>query len=267
MKKIFIASLIIFIFGTIYPAYATLIGYWDFNEGQGSTAYDSSGSNYNGDVYGVEWQSGIEGSAIEFDGTPDDFVIIDHCIQPTDGITIAAWILPYSLPEYEPGEYQIVTHRNYRFQLRFDGALNTAIEDHDASPTNIYGEMNYYAGTVYEDNWHHVALTYSSESPRYIKFFIDGELVGTSPEYTGGDGKIEYDSTARLTVGKGYLSGWQRPFHGIIDELKIFDEGLAEDDIALLYREFAPQPVPEPSTFFLLLGLLGFAGIMRKTKS
>ena len=44
------------------PAQAENTGWWKFDEGSGTTAYDSSGNDHNADVLGTpEWVAGLPG--------------------------------------------------------------------------------------------------------------------------------------------------------------------------------------------------------------
>ena len=55
-------------------ARADLVGHWTFDEGQGTTAYDSSGNDHHGTLQGdPQWVTGYIGGALELDGT-DDYV-------------------------------------------------------------------------------------------------------------------------------------------------------------------------------------------------
>ena len=47
-----------------------LVGWWELDEGEGQTAYDSAGSN-DGTIYGATWTTGKLGGALEFDGNGD----------------------------------------------------------------------------------------------------------------------------------------------------------------------------------------------------
>jgi len=70
-------------------------GIWHFDEGEGSTTYDSSGNNNNGNVHGANWTSGINGSALSYNGL-DDYVVVPDSpgLHITDAITVEVWMNP-----------------------------------------------------------------------------------------------------------------------------------------------------------------------------
>ena len=55
------------------------VGYWEFDEATGSTAFDSSGSGRSGTlVNGPTWTAGRIGGALSFDGVNDYVEITDE---------------------------------------------------------------------------------------------------------------------------------------------------------------------------------------------
>ncbi|MHC4120593.1 MAG: hypothetical protein ACYSWO_24120, partial [Planctomycetota bacterium] len=73
----------------------SLVGWWKFDEGSGTIAYDSSGNGLDGIFEGnPEWVSGRLGGALEFDG--DDWVNVGnpHDLVITEAISIACWVNP-----------------------------------------------------------------------------------------------------------------------------------------------------------------------------
>ena len=59
---------------------ADMIGYWNFNEGSGTTAADSSASNKNGTINGdPQWVDAKFGKGLQLDG--NDYVKIDAYSQ------------------------------------------------------------------------------------------------------------------------------------------------------------------------------------------
>jgi len=47
-----------------------LVGWWKFDEGSGTIAYDSAGSNH-GAIYGAQWIASPIDGALSFDGVND----------------------------------------------------------------------------------------------------------------------------------------------------------------------------------------------------
>ena len=78
-----------------------LVGYWTFNgadiDWSTNTAYDRSGQDNNGTIYGAKPAIGKVGQALKFDGV-DDYV--DIGAGPTGVKTIAFWVYPETTTEY-----------------------------------------------------------------------------------------------------------------------------------------------------------------------
>ena len=78
-----------------YPDRAGTVGYWHFDEGSGTIAYDSSGQGNNGTIYGATWTSGKVGGALEFDGKDDYVEVPDNPSLDTgsdEDVTIEVWV-------------------------------------------------------------------------------------------------------------------------------------------------------------------------------
>ncbi|NOR84804.1 DUF2341 domain-containing protein, partial [archaeon] len=72
-----------------------LAGWWHFDEGSGTDAFDSTTNDNDGTVNGAEYNSsGQFSSALQFDG--DDYVTVpdDNTLDMTDTITLSAWVSP-----------------------------------------------------------------------------------------------------------------------------------------------------------------------------
>ena len=77
-------------------ASADLLAHWGFDEGSGTTAFDSSGNGHDGTLIGdPQWVAGKIGGALEFNGA-DSIVDIPYSpeMTPTEGTTMAAWVFP-----------------------------------------------------------------------------------------------------------------------------------------------------------------------------
>lgn len=85
------------------------------------------------------------------------------------------------------------------------------------------------ASTVINDEWHHYCLTYKTGT---ITFYRDGVKLGTAR--AGNSVPV----LEQFTIG-----GTEQPFNGIIDELRIWNNVIAEKNVIAI----ANQPVADPA--------------------
>ena len=79
-RKLICLLTFIVVLGTAGNASADLLGYWRFDEGSGTIAYDSSGNGFDGTFEGdPQWVAGATGMGLELDG--DDWV---NCGTPPE---------------------------------------------------------------------------------------------------------------------------------------------------------------------------------------
>ena len=72
------------------------------------------------------------------------------------------------------------------------------------------------------DSWHHVAVTFDGEM---ITVYADGEQVGEVAQA----GPVVDSSGFDLHIGNG--AAMDRPFQGVLDEIRIWNRVLEEDEI------------------------------------
>ena len=219
-----------------------LVGLWHFDEGSGTTAFDSSGNNNYGTIYGAgcipdQWG----GQALSFDGV-DDYVDCgnDASLDITTAITIEAWVYPGSaglnnygrITDKYPAPCLLVGPNG---QLRWFGNIGGTSVDKEVC-----------ANCVSWNSWHHLALTYNmDEATPTIRGYVDGELKGI---ITGYSGPLSI-SSVHLAIGNsldGAAYYLKRAFNGLIDEVRIYDYALSADTIGDHYSE----------------GIYGFNGLM-----
>jgi len=164
---------------------------WHFDEGEGNTTREATGSGNNGTLNGnIKWGEGRSSNALEFSGSNADnqWVEVPHSddLDIRDAITMEAWIFPKSI---YPGRPTII-YKQSAYHLRIDNDSRLS--------TYLYGvgSASYYKsdGQVELNKWTHVAVTYDGEK---IKFYIDG-IQDTS--VITATGKIQ-SSQARVLIG------------------------------------------------------------------
>ena len=245
-RKLVFSISFVFILGLFLTsaAQADLVGWWRLDEGSGTTASDSSGGGNDGTFVGSpEWTDGKVGGALEFDG--GDSVSVDGAadINP-ESITLMTWV---NFSDVDPAamERQDYLSRgdDYAFSLHEWGARDgTAAEGKISGIVTSAGGWTVLAGNtdVEADIWYHTAMTYDAGTDALI-LYLDGEVDGEMTLTTG----LEHRLGGALTLGT--FSG--RDLLGKLDEVKIFDVALSQDEIKAEMGgagfAYAYNPIPE----------------------
>lgn len=186
------------------------------------TTSDASGNGNRGILMkGPRWATDGSRNALEFDGT-DDYVEIAHhpCLCVTTGVTVMAWI---KTPRYaEPGQtYQGILAksndpRSYSFYTTSAGKLHFS-----TGPSPYLGSIS--GQTVPLDEWVHVCAMARDGVHR---FFINGAPAGEGNSGVTLPGESD---TAPVVIG----NTWQpvRAFAGLIDDVRIYNRGLADEEV------------------------------------
>jgi len=227
---IFLAILVLIIWaGTGHGAIdETMVLALSFDEGQGKVAKDSSQYGFDGDVDGAEWVDGKFGKALEFDGEGVDVVVVADTpeLLLLEGGTLMAWSYIMTGAGHASWPRIMIksinnggTTNGYDFLFDRAGGYSIRFCVHtDVAPgtaCNSYFPME-------TDSWHHVAVTFDGET---ILVYADGEQVGEGVQLGPTIDSTGFD----LHIGNGAV--FDRPFHGIHDEIRIWNRALSEDEI------------------------------------
>lgn len=178
---------------------------------------------------GVEPQNAAYGA--QFDGVNDHIAVTNgDSLRYTGGdMTIELWFKPTD----SGNGYLLSTPFNasgdYNYQLAYNNGL-TFVLGVDGVDASTELELNYTPAESMAGDWHHVAVTLSSDGG--AKLFVDGELKdsGTQSWATPTDPLSGApDITPYLSIGAGYPHGpgWggdaSSAYQGSIDEVRISD--------------------------------------------
>jgi len=205
------------------------------NEGSGSIVYDHSRYGNNGQIVGANWTQGKFGWALSFDGV-DDYVNIGNTssLQLSNSWSVSVWFLVRSLPHNSgiieknwryntPKRFAMWISRNERF-LAFDVSRsdNVRIDAHTSANLIEFGK------------WYHAVAVYDGAN---IYLYVNENLEATSSP--GVIGKLD---VGNLVVGYAAAS---EVIDGLIDEVRIYNRALSEEEIKslyLYYQNFEVRP-------------------------
>jgi hypothetical protein len=208
------------------------VGYWKFDEGTGTTAYDSSGNNNHGSlVNGPSWVDGKIGKALSFDQLGQYINVLDSNSLDigTSDFTLAAWVYSEDRSGLPYGAGAILSKTllgwpppGYFFGILNNGSIYFELTRSPGGPENIVsGASNV---PVPMNEWHYVAVTFQRNGNAI--FYLDGNQVG-SVDISSEMGDISNDRP--LLIGESET--YSNQFKGDIDEVKIYNRTLSANEI------------------------------------
>jgi hypothetical protein len=245
-------------------AFGDLVGHWTFDEGSGTTAYDSSGNGYNGTISGgAAYTTGrISTGALSFDGV-DDFVTVAHnsaLALANSEYTVAYWFKRES-NTVAGTVFQALGNETKGFG-NYTHSNNNMYLVHGSGTPNSYGNSNSAFTYVEPAEWHHVAQVYNKDGAT-IYLYVDG-----TPYAYPASGPL-VDSGMNMLFGASYggLGNVANFLTGAMDDVQIYNQMLSTSQVATVMGG-GVIGVPEPSAIVLLgigaLSLLAYAWRKRK---
>jgi hypothetical protein len=199
---------------------AGLIGWWKFDETEGTTAKDSSGGNHNGTLNGnAKWAQGKIGGAIDLDGKNSFVKIADKSTFDIAGqITVACWVSFRSVPNNYTA---IVTKGDNSWRL-------STVENQRKFHASVADWQRIVLDGTIEvaaNQWHHVVMIYDGKK---VCIYVDGKLDVCKP-YKDGIAKNDFD----VLIGEN-AEQKGRFFDGLLDDVRIYNYAFPENQIAAL---------------------------------
>jgi hypothetical protein len=211
-----------------------LVGWWKFDEAAGNTAGDASPHKRDGTLadessFEKNSTSGKVGKALQFDGKKTWVEVKDYKgIGGTRPRTVAAWIKA-TAPQGEIASWGTADFG----QMFTFGYIRGRV---GITPDGGYLYMN---PETHDDQWHHVAVVVrQAELPNLhddVKLYLDGGpaeihdigLLDLWPLQTG--------DKLNVRIGRG--------FKGCLDDLRLYDRALPDDQIQALFKLESNRPL------------------------
>ena len=211
-----------------------LVAWWQFDEGSGTTAFDSSGNGNDASFAGApQWVGdGRFGKALQFDGVADYVAAPDSESLDINGdkLTLAAWMNGTSWATSHVVRKIADTGTGSVYMLRVQANVLRAIMSTSAGELSVEGVTQPSTG-----EWIHVALVYDGAEVRvYVNGAVDGrgDIAGPVVE-----------SNNEVRIGRGEPAGY---FNGMIDDVRIYNRALTDDEIKALdppkLQAYKPDP-------------------------
>ena len=232
-------------------AYATdtsdesLVLYFSFDELDGDTVIDHSQYGNDGTIAGApELVAGKFGNALKLNGQ-SDWVEVPHAeiLTVDENVTVMAWINAERHKGPNDQRWQGILAkgngpRSYSFYTEFPS---------ECLHLSAGGSGSVCTGKVALNEWQHVAAHVEDGTHRY---WLNGEAVG---EFDGQNPLPGTADTADVLVGKTHEGN--REFLGLIDEVRIWNRALSEDEIlAEMETSLTPvEPLGKLSTAWAVL--------------
>jgi len=213
--------------------FAGLLAYFPFN----GNANDESGHSRNGSVHGASLTTDRfdnPNSAYYFNGISDYISLLPpNSFIGLNNYSISFWVKPTGIP-VNSGEIMI--------GIGSASSPYSQAVSYKTSATSYYGASynvgnnpieSYSTACCFErNNWVHVVITRDSYN---VNSYINGTLIihQTTCETNGQDADYGTAPFAAIIGGRSNLSP-KNFFKGIIDEVRIFDRALSDNEIAQL---------------------------------
>jgi len=213
------------------------ISHWKFDEGSGTIAYDSAGSNDGTLVNSPTWITGQINSALHFNGTNQYINIPNNSTQQitTNQITLSAWItLDANVGNTQKKIICKQMNENTTWALiifgsGYGGSTGNQVIFHDSSGSHYRTCLSpTHLGT---GQWYHVAAT---DNAGKVKIYINGQLDSSFDNGYGIPSNID----APIVIAKTNPSSTYF-FDGLIDDVRIYNRALFGTEIQQIYNEGA----------------------------
>ncbi|MFJ3766242.1 LamG-like jellyroll fold domain-containing protein [Streptomyces sp. NPDC090082] len=201
---------------------------WNLDEGTGTTARDAGPGGRTLTLNeGTGWGTGVDGSALTFDGQGHFAQTDGPVIDTTTSYSVSAWATLDSLP----GNYATVVSQDGRrqenpFYLQYgQGAFAFSTPG---------GNRARYVMTPEPGRWYHL-VGVRDATKNEIRLYVDGVLAATA---AAGPADV---STGPFTLGRAKWGGGNVDFwKGSVDGVHAFDKALSSEEVTALHAAEKP---------------------------
>ena len=214
-----------------------LVAWWMFDDEGTGTVIDYSGNDHDGTFHGTAaYAPGIDGGALMLRGDSTDYVTIPGykgVLRISNNVqhafTITAWI------KTNDGAGEIVGWGNNSGRQRVEFRLEGGRLRVEHGSGNKRGDNN-----VNDNQWHHVVLVVPEDGDMEgTIFYLDG-VGGPQRTISNPANKFNLVANFDVQIGRRYNTSG-RILDGLLDDVRIYDKALTQDEINFIILRFDPM--------------------------
>jgi len=193
--------------------------YYSFNEDYGDEVLDNSGRGHHAHAHGAKYVSdGRSGRSLSFDGQDDYLSTPDIHL---DNFTFSAFVktlLPANKPNTNNRRLFLLCHGPHYYALQGNSAGSIGLD------LTGHRGVDEYSWKFEANTWTHIAVTYDRP---VVKLYKNGKLTEA--------GSVDSDGVRGTLYIGGTEKHWGRYWHGLTDEVAVFNRALTQQEIEELY--------------------------------
>ncbi|HLL67675.1 MAG TPA: LamG domain-containing protein [Micromonosporaceae bacterium] len=214
---------------------------WNFDDGSGPTAADSSGFGNVGTLAAnVGWlANGRSGSAVSFPGgdpaTSNYVQGTDSGVATNQSFTVMAWAYPTALGQNR-SVLSLGTSVGNAMSLQYSagaGRWEFVMTPTELTRRNGTVDFAYGGAAVDTDTWVHLAGVYDATAGQ-LQLYVNGAAQ------TGDSKAAAWNCVCQLQAGRSRWDGtWYDAFAGYVDQVRTYRSALSAADVAAEYGDSA----------------------------
>ena len=199
---------------------------------KGSLLGDKTPYENDGTIYGATFATDRKGQAnkcMYFDGV-DDYVDCGNAdiLSAPSNLTVEAWFMTNTVTlAYQ----QIVGKQSFLNEYRLILYNNNLAGQIYSSSREYSIHSNKSGVTIVAGNWYHAVMTYDKQN---FRLYVNGIQVDVLPLSI-----TIAPNSYRLRIGRNSSAAYY--FNGLIDDVRIYNRALSQEEITLLYNSYNPK--------------------------
>lgn len=214
--------------------------YFDFN----GTVKNDGNANVTVTDSGIIYESGVDGTAADFAGSPKGIVKINGYELGKESFSLAFWMKADTTRTSDPILLSTQDWNNGKSQgitIALLGGGNVRVNHADGTNRFSSSSVGSPLPEGYAENWVHVTVVFDRENYQYKVAYNFGSFFTFSIPEALRD-KICDGPTGELIIGDDH-NGYAQTLGASLDEFMIFNGALDKDDLAAMKAYYEANPI------------------------